>query len=77
MARGRFVEIAVSDDGPGIPAAELERVFDRFYRRARGNSGLGLAICRELVRAHGGEIWAERAGERGTRVAFTLPIAEA
>lgn len=69
-----FAEISVADDGPGIPAAELERVFDRHYRRARGNSGLGLAISRELVRAHGGEIWAESTEGVGTRFVFTLPF---
>jgi signal transduction histidine kinase len=70
------VEVAVSDDGPGIPPDDLVHLFDRFWRgagaRADG-SGLGLAIARELVRAHGGEIWAESTPGQGTTFRFTLP----
>ena len=59
--RGRPVAIEVCDEGPGIPTAEFERVFDKFYRvqaqdRRRAGTGLGLAICRGFVEAHGGRI---------------------
>jgi two-component system sensor histidine kinase KdpD len=58
---GNAVRIAVSDNGPGIPVGDEERIFDKFYRasaRADGGrgSGLGLAICRAIVKAHGGRI---------------------
>ena len=78
-AVGDRLTIAVEDDGPGIPASERERVFERFHRvdesRARdsGGSGLGLAICREIVAAHGGRIWIEDSPLGGARVAFELP----
>jgi two-component system sensor histidine kinase KdpD len=82
------VEVAVADHGPGLDDTERERVFDKFYRSSRVASdrgrgaGLGLAICRAIVQAHGGRIWAEpRAvsdpsggGGGGTRFVFTLPI---
>ena len=73
------VEISVSDDGPGIPVADRERIFVRFHRveRARdrqtGGTGLGLAIARAIVEAHGGSIWAEDAPEGGARIMFRLP----
>ena len=72
------VEVAVSDDGPGIPPAELERVFEKFRRsrEARNGSvgtGLGLAISREIVKQHGGRIWAENRDEGGGRFRFELP----
>jgi len=73
----------VEDDGPGIPPADLPRVFERFYkvdraRTRRGDgSGLGLAIAKHLVSAHGGRIWAEAAASGGTRISFTLLIADA
>jgi two-component system phosphate regulon sensor histidine kinase PhoR len=76
---GRRFVIAVSDEGPGIPAADLSRVFERFYRvdksRARdpGGTGLGLAIVRHLVELHGGEVRAENLEPAGARVAITLP----
>jgi len=70
------VQISVADDGPGIPAGEVDHVFDRFWRgsgaRSEG-SGLGLAIARELVRAHGGRIWVTSEPGAGTTFSFTLP----
>jgi signal transduction histidine kinase len=69
------VEVEVADDGEGIPAADGERVFEAFYRGdpARGDdgAGLGLAISRAIVEAHGGRIWTEP-GSPGTSVHFTL-----
>src|SRR5579883_306785 len=61
---GERIEIAVEDDGPGIPPHALERIFERFYTDRPGqgfgqNSGLGLSISRQIVEAHGGRIWAE------------------
>jgi len=75
------ISIAVTDDGEGIPARALPRIFERFYRadssRARdaGGTGLGLAIVKHLVAAMGGEVEAESALGRGTTVHFTLPAA--
>ncbi|HEY5054068.1 MAG TPA: ATP-binding protein, partial [Solirubrobacterales bacterium] len=69
----------VDDDGSGIPAAERERVFDRFHRsqpsrdRVSGGSGLGLGIARSIVLAHGGRIWVEDSPLGGARVSFLLP----
>jgi signal transduction histidine kinase len=79
-AEGRERVVAVTDDGPGIPAADRERVFDRFTRlddaRARdaGGAGLGLAIVRELVRRHGGAVRLSDAGP-GLRAEVRLPAA--
>jgi signal transduction histidine kinase len=79
-ADGAYQMITVSDDGPGIPAADRERVFQRFTRlddaRARdaGGSGLGLAIVRELVRQHNGTVTLGDA-EPGLRVEVRLPKA--
>jgi signal transduction histidine kinase len=73
-------EIEVADTGEGIAASDRERVFDPFYRggseaaRTRNSAGLGLAISRAIVEAHGGRIWLEPASP-GTRVRFTLPRA--
>lgn len=72
------VHISIVDNGPGIPEAELETIFDRFYRLARGDSGsgLGLAVARGIVELHGGRIWAERAMGRGAAFHIELPQAE-
>ncbi len=78
-ANGRLVVFSVDDDGPGIPPAERDRVFDRFHRtdysraRSDGGSGLGLAIARAIVEAHGGSIRAGESPEGGARLEFELP----
>jgi two-component system sensor histidine kinase KdpD len=79
-AAGDVLTVQVADDGPGIAESEREKVFEKFYRGARttksdGGVGLGLTICRAVVRAHGGKIGIfERAGG-GALVEFTLPLA--
>jgi signal transduction histidine kinase len=77
----RELIISVADQGLGIPALEIDRIFDRFHRvqtevsRGIGGTGLGLAICRGLVEAHGGRIWAESEGEgKGSTFRFSLPL---
>jgi two-component system, OmpR family, sensor histidine kinase KdpD len=74
--------ISVADRGPGIPPADLERIFNKFYRVQRtetnapqvAGSGLGLAVCKGLVEAHGGHIWAENREGGGAIFRFTLPL---
>jgi two-component system sensor histidine kinase KdpD len=73
-ARGACVEAWVANDGPPIPAADLDRIFEKFWTSRRGGSGLGLAICRLIVEAHGGAIRAENT-PRGPRFVFELPLA--
>ena len=74
------IQVRVTDQGPGIPPEDRERVFDEFYRRdsggARGGTGLGLAISRAIVEAHGGTISVGLAPTGGTAVTFELPITE-
>jgi two-component system phosphate regulon sensor histidine kinase PhoR len=75
------VEVSVHDSGVGIPAADLPRITERFYRvdkarsRELGGTGLGLAIVKHLVITHGGELRIDSEPERGTRVRFTLHAA--
>ncbi len=67
------VEIEVADDGPGIPEAIRDRLFEPFAAGRPGGSGLGLAICREILRAHGGEVELVETGPGGTRFRLILP----
>jgi signal transduction histidine kinase len=74
---GEWVEIEVADAGSGIPLEDRERLFEPFVRGIAaedgdGRAGLGLALCRAIVEAHGGRIWLAN-GEAGTRVRFVIP----
>ena len=75
---GSFVCFSVRDTGAGIPADDLERIFERFYKadraRSGGGTGLGLSISRHLVEAHGGRIWAESIEGQGSTFYFTIPV---
>lgn len=79
-AGGDGVVTTIRDHGPGVPETALARLFDPFFRvdedrdRATGGHGLGLAIAREAVRLHGGEIWAENAVGGGLRISVRLPV---
>ncbi len=74
------VRVSVLDRGPGIPEGELEKIFERFYRldpsrnRDSGGRGLGLAICKQIVEASGGVIWADNRPDGGLRVSFEMPV---
>ena len=74
------VTVEIADHGPGLRAGDEDRVFDKFYRAdpigGRG-AGLGLAICRGIVQAHGGRIWAQNLPGSGVAFLFTLPIGDA
>lgn len=76
---GRLV-VSVADNGPGISAANLPHIFERFYRgeksrsREYGGTGLGLAICKHIIEAHGGEIRAESTAGEGSTFYFTVPL---
>ena len=78
---GGAVLIEVADRGPGLPPGEEGRIFEKFHRTEPGPSvrgaGLGLAICRGIVRAHGGRIWAENRSGGGVAFRFTIPAKEA
>ncbi len=80
--RDGFLRIAVQDSGIGIPARDLPRIFERFYRvdggrsREQGGTGLGLAIAKHIVQLHGGELTVESTPGRGSTFSFTLRIAE-
>jgi signal transduction histidine kinase len=67
------VLVAVCDSGPGLGPEDLERVFDAFYTTKSEGLGMGLAICRSLIRAHGGRLWATPGVRRGAVFQFTLP----
>lgn len=78
--RGAEILLAVIDRGRGIPAEQMEHVFDRFRQvdssdaREKGGTGLGLAICRSIVHQHGGRIWAAGEVGVGSTFFFTLPV---
>jgi signal transduction histidine kinase len=77
---GAWVHIAVQDEGPGIPPQSLDKIFDKFYRVDRGvirktpGMGLGLYICKGIIEAHGGTIWAESKLGRGSTFHVRLPV---
>jgi len=76
-ARRGGVEVEVADHGPGIPAGEEERIFEKFYRAHAGQGGgvgLGLAICRGIIMAHGGQLFAQNREGGGALFRFRLPI---
>jgi PAS domain S-box-containing protein len=68
--------IAVRDSGPGIDVQHLDRVFDAFYTTKSSGTGMGLSICRSIIDAHGGKLWAEANEPRGAVFQFTLPTAQ-
>src|SRR5205823_2514261 len=71
------VEIVVADRGPGVPAGDEALIFEKFYRAEKGKGGgvgLGLTICRAIVAAHGGRIWARNREGGGASFHFTLPL---
>jgi two-component system sensor histidine kinase VicK len=73
------VQVHVADTGLGIPAREIERIFDRFYQvephltRQHGGLGLGLPIAKGMVELHGGKIWVESVEGLGSRFSFSVP----
>ena len=78
--RGAMVTVTVADRGPGVAPRDRERIFEKFYRAEQIRSavpgtGMGLAIAREIVAAHGGRIWVQDAEEGGGRFCFTVPAA--
>lgn len=76
-ASNQDVIVEVADRGPGIPVGEESRIFDKFYRAKparEGGVGLGLTICRGIMEAHGGRIWAENRSGGGTLVRFSIPL---
>jgi C4-dicarboxylate-specific signal transduction histidine kinase len=76
QTRTKDVLVTVRDSGPGIDPENLERVFEAFYTTKSNGVGMGLAICRSIIEAHGGRLWAEANELRGAVFRFTMPNAE-
>jgi two-component system sensor histidine kinase KdpD len=78
VPKGNEIEVEVADNGPGFPPEDLERIFEMFYRGAedsdRKGYGLGLSICRAIVEAHGGRVWAVNLAQGGAAVRLTFPL---
>jgi signal transduction histidine kinase len=70
------VLVAVSDSGPGLPSTNPERIFDAFYTTKASGLGMGLSICRSIVDAHGGRLWAMPNEPQGAVLCMMLPIGE-
>jgi signal transduction histidine kinase len=68
------VFVAVQDSGPGLNPEGLERLFDAFYTTKRDGLGMGLAICRSIIEAHGGRVWASPRAGAGAQFQLTLPV---
>jgi len=77
---GVFLKLWISDNGPGIPASDQDRIFDKFTRlRGKdkpGGLGVGLAFCKLAVQGHGGQIWVESQVDKGTTFFITLPVSQ-
>ena len=67
------MRVEITDRGAGIPGDGLERVFDPFFTTKEQGLGLGLGICRSIIEAHGGRLWATNNTERGATFSFVLP----
>jgi signal transduction histidine kinase len=76
QSRTNGVVVAVRDSGPGIDPEHIERVFDAFYTTKSSGVGMGLSICRSIIDAHGGRLWADANEPRGAAFQFTLPGAD-
>jgi C4-dicarboxylate-specific signal transduction histidine kinase len=72
--RDGFIRAAVRDYGTGIDAAEVDSVFDPFYTTKHNGLGMGLAVCRSIITAHEGRIWAEKNPEGGATFSFELKV---
>jgi signal transduction histidine kinase len=75
QTEGNGVLVAVRDSGPGVDPGHLDRVFEPFYTTKASGVGMGLSICRSIIEAHGGRLWAEANEPRGAVFQFTLPAA--
>ena len=70
------VLVTVADSGPGVAAEDRERIFESFYTTKSGGVGIGLSICRSIIEAHGGRLWADANRPRGAVLSFTLPTVQ-
>lgn len=77
VAADKDVEIAIADTGMGIPDGEADRIFDAFYTTKTHGTGMGLPLCRSIVEAHGGRVWAEPGPARGAVFLIRIPLAAA
>jgi signal transduction histidine kinase len=68
------IEVSISDTGPGIPEKHIHEIFDKYRKLHEKGTGLGLYISRQIINAHGGEIWVESNGKTGSTFFFTVPL---
>ena len=73
-APGYYYYVRVKDQGIGMTEEVQRKIFEPFFTTKAGGMGMGLAICRSIVEAHGGRLWAEKNEPRGARFVFTLPF---